>query len=167
MERADIIMNGKSAFNEIVKILEQNNIKYKIHSHEDILNVYDAEKKLDYDCSKGFKTLAFVVGKKYVFVVLNGRAKLNYKKLADILDIKRNELQMADINELESKFGYTVGGISPIPVSDEISVIFDSQILDFAKVYCGMGESNKSLEIESQDLINVSKGKVFNIIDNK
>jgi prolyl-tRNA editing enzyme YbaK/EbsC (Cys-tRNA(Pro) deacylase) len=58
--------------------------------------------------------------------------------------------------ELLEKLGYTPGGISPIPVTENAEVIIDSKILEYEKILCGSGAGEKTIGINSKDLLNIT-----------
>ncbi len=152
-----------SAYKKIIEILDCLNIKYTIHNHEKVFTVNDVSSKLDIDIEKAYKTLVFKLEKNYVFAILKATDKIDYKNLALALETKREKIKSVSIEEIETDLGYELGGISPIPVKDNIIVVIDISILKEKEIFCGVGENDKSLEIESSDLLKVIKAKIFKI----
>jgi prolyl-tRNA editing enzyme YbaK/EbsC (Cys-tRNA(Pro) deacylase) len=145
-----------SAYERIITKLEENGIDYKVYSHELLLSSGDAygRSDLEFDVENGFKTLAFQILDRLILVVLHGRDRLDYKKICEILGIKRKDIKVANAEWLENH-GYTPGGISPIPVTENVRVIIDSKFLEYEKIVCGSGDGEKTVEISSQDLLNI------------
>jgi prolyl-tRNA editing enzyme YbaK/EbsC (Cys-tRNA(Pro) deacylase) len=56
--------------------------------------------------------------------------------------IKRKDISVASIELLE-KLGYTPGGVSLIPATDNVKVIIDSKISEYEKIVCGSGPREK------------------------
>ncbi len=156
-------MKKSKAFDAIKKLLDEKNIVYVIHQHDKVYTVDDVKRKVDYDYTCGFKTLAFVVNADYYFVVINALDKVDYKKLASAMGVKRKAIRLAKLDELASKFAYDLGGLSPIPLDSTIKVLFDKKISQISRVYCGVGDNDKSLEISNEDLIKISSGIVCDI----
>ena len=146
--------------NNIERVLIENGIKYKMHFHDNIPTVKEAQEKVDFDIEKCFKTIAFKYGSKYVFASLKAKDSIDYAKLCDFLKVNRKYLKKADSEELETKYGYEPGGIGPISVSSDIAVIFDEKIRDEKIVFCGSGRQNATIEIDSKDLIKLGNAVV-------
>jgi prolyl-tRNA editing enzyme YbaK/EbsC (Cys-tRNA(Pro) deacylase) len=107
--------------------------------------------------------LAFQICDRLVLVVLHGRDKIDYKKTCDFLGVKRKDFNVASMELLE-KFGYTPGGISPIPVTENAEVIIDSKILEYEKILCGSGDGEKTIEISSNDLLSITGAAIQKIV---
>lgn len=148
------------AFDEIIKLLKEKNIKYRVHIHSEIPTVQLAKEKVNFNINKCYKTIAFKYDEGYLFVCLKAEDSIEYSKLCSNLNIKRSRLKKADSNELEEEFGYEAGGIAPISISNKIAVIFDKKIIDEDKIFCGSGKTNKTIEINGKDLIGLSEGIV-------
>ena len=148
----------------LIKKLSMMGISYEIIEHEEILCVDDGIKLLKFPEENILKTIGFEVNNKYIFAVLQGKKRLDYKKLVQSLQIKRKSLKMIPTSVLEKELGYQVGGLSPIHIDERINVFVDTEILSLDKVFCGIGVRNKTLKISSEDLILVSKATVLNLV---
>ncbi|MDR0632159.1 MAG: YbaK/EbsC family protein [Holosporaceae bacterium] len=153
-----------SAYERIISKLKENGVDYKIYSHETLLSSGDAYERgnLEFDVENGFKTLAFQICDRFILVVLHGRDRLDYKKICEILCIKRKDIKVASAEWLENH-GYTSGGISPIPVTENARVIVDSKILEYTKIVCGSGDGEKTIEINTPNLLNITSADVHKI----
>jgi prolyl-tRNA editing enzyme YbaK/EbsC (Cys-tRNA(Pro) deacylase) len=153
-----------SAHEKIISKLKKHGASYKLYSHERLLSSSDAYKHLDleFNTENGFKTLAFQICDRLILVTLHGRDKIDYNKICEFFGIKRKDISIASI-ELLGKLGYTPGGVSPIPVTDNAEVIIDSKILEYEKIVCGSGTGEKSIEINSRDLLNITGAVVQKI----
>ncbi len=146
--------------NNIPILLEQKNITFKIHRHQPVLTMEDVENNLGFAKEGLLKTLVFTYGlDEWVFVVLEGKKKLDYRTLANVLSVARDKIKSASPEQIEEKFGFQVGGISPISIVPVNRVFFDKSLEQFEKVYCGAGSNDQTLEIKYQDLLVVSGGK--------
>lgn len=151
-------------FDKLINKLNCMAIQYEIIEHEKITCVDDGIKLLDFAQEKVLKTIGFTVENKYLFVVLQGCRKLDYKKLEKACGIKRKSLNMISSDVLENELGYQVGGLSPIHLDDRIDVIIDSQIQELDIVFCGIGLNTRTLKISSQDLIEASDATVSDLV---
>jgi Cys-tRNA(Pro)/Cys-tRNA(Cys) deacylase len=120
----------------------------------------------EFDVENGFKTLAFQVGECLVLIVIHGRDKVDYKTICEILRINRKDLKSAS-RELLLDLGYSPGGVSPIPVSENTKVIVDSSILNYETIVCGSGEGTQSIELNSKDLLIITNAIVQKIVKSR
>jgi prolyl-tRNA editing enzyme YbaK/EbsC (Cys-tRNA(Pro) deacylase) len=153
-----------SAYEKIISKLKEHGICYELYSHTILLSSGDAYERsdLEFNTENGFKTLAFQICDRLVLVVLHGRDKIDYKKTCEFLGVKRKDFNVASMESLE-KLGYTPGGISPIPLNEDAEIIIDSKILEYEKILCGSGDGEKTIEISSKDLLNVTGAAVQKI----
>ena len=142
----------------IKSILQEHGIEYIIYIHDEIPTVESAKEKVNFDITKCFKTIAFKYEERFIFVSLKAEDSIDYNKLCSHLNIKRKNLKKANSNELEEIFGYELGGIAPISVSNKIAVIFDKKITSENIVFCGSGRRECTIEIAAKDLIQLSSG---------
>ena len=145
------------AYQKIIEQLEKANIKYTVHTHEEIPTVNLAKEKVQFDITKCFKTVAFKYKEKFLFISLLAEDKLKYSKLCSNFKIKRSGLNKADSKELEEKYGYESGGMAPISISNDITVIFDKKINNQDTIFCGSGRRDKTLEIKVNDITNMER----------
>lgn len=111
------------------------------------------------------KTIGFNTGEQFIFAVLQGRKRIDYKKLAKAVGCKRKSLKMLSSDIVETELGYQIGGLSPLHIDERVTVYFDSEIAALGSVFCGIGVRNKTLKILSSDLISVTKGIVVDLVE--
>jgi prolyl-tRNA editing enzyme YbaK/EbsC (Cys-tRNA(Pro) deacylase) len=153
-----------NAHETIIAKLNESGVPYTLHSHELLLSSGDAYMRdnFEFDVENGFKTLAFQVDELLVLVVIHGRNKVDYKTIGEILGTNRKNLKPAS-PEFLLDLGYSPGGISPIPVTENTKVIADSSVLDYEQIVCGSGDGTKSIEIRSKDLLAITNAVVQKI----
>lgn len=148
---------------ECIKKLNDMNVEYQLIEHDEITCVEDGIKVLDVDIHAVLKTIGFSCDEGYIFVVLQGHCRLDYKKLETVSGIKRNKLKKIDPYILENELGYQAGGLSPIHLREDIKVFVDDAVQSLQYVLCGIGTRNQTLKIQSKDLIDVSEAILVNI----
>lgn len=152
------------SYEKAIRLLQEAGIKFHVHAHNPVLTIQDVEESLPFSKEKLLKTLVFRTRDgNWILVVLRGQDKLDYSKLAKALNVKRKELVMPLPEEIEVEMGYEVGGICPIPPNENSKVVFDIKIEKMGVVYCGIGRSDRSLEIQVQDLILISNASLHSI----
>jgi len=138
-------------------------IPYEIIEHDEITCVEDGVKLLMFPEENILKTIGFKARERLIFLVLQGKKRINYKKIIRILNISRNELKMLPNEIIENELGYQVGALSPLRSDDKIEVFVDDEVLKLDIVFCGIGVRNRTLKISSEHLIIASDATLANI----
>ncbi len=151
-------------YDEVIRILREKGATFRIHEHEPVITMLDVEKKLPFPRERLLKTLVFRIRNSFwILAVIKGLDKVEYRKLATAFGVDRDDLVKPSTEEMKSELGFQMGGICPIPTRDSIKAIFDENVLNMDVVYCGVGRNDRSLEIGLQDLLRVSKAKIWPI----
>lgn len=142
-------------YDDICTLLNNNNIQYEEYKHDSILTYGEGIKRTEFNPEKIVKTLAYKIDEQKILIALLGKDRLDYKKITDILSIKRNQLKMLSQNEI-TELGFEIGGVSPIISPKKAKVFLDSKIQNMDYIYCGMGSKDRTLKIIPEDLKKVS-----------
>ena len=151
-------------FEDIVRLLSSSGVPFGIHEHEPVTTMQDVEAKLPFPKDCLLKSLVFKVGTTWVAAVIKAADRLDYRMLADACGVKREALCRPTVDELAGELGVEPGGISPILGMDGQKVIFDRQVFGMSTVFCGVGRNDRTLEIAVRDLVQVSRGEVYQIV---
>ncbi len=138
----------------IIKMLDEKGVAYELFEHEPVFTIADVEKRLNVLNSSMAKSLVMEDrrSQKYFVVVLRGCDQLDKKRLAKLIDVPRDVLDMAKPEAIEKVTGYPIGGVPPFGHNPEISVIVDQAVMNTNPLYCGAGSLTKSLKIEPSAL---------------
>lgn len=148
-----------------MRFLDKQKINYEVKTydvsdgHIDGLSVC---KKCQIEPAMVYKTLVTKASDHnyYVFVV-NVSDELDLKKCAKAVDVKNVEMiHVKDINKIT---GYIRGGCSPIGMKKSFMTIYDESIMKQDEIYVSAGKLGMQLKINKDDLISITKGKVFDI----
>ena len=96
----------------------------------------------------------------YVAFVLLGSSRISRNKISKILG---KNWRMAIQSEIRNILGFEIGGIGPIGFSKRIPVYADLKLLDKEILYCGISNPEKTMKINTKDLIDLSKAKLVDI----
>lgn len=145
--------------------LELENISYEIVHHKDLGEIKSAPDfarlqgiSVDQVCKTLFLRQKNGVG--YVLAVLPVVRKADLKSIARILNT--SELEIAPLDELIVITGYERHGTTAIGTN--LPVVIHEEILAMPNVYVGTGEAGEELQIESKDLIRITKAVIGTII---
>lgn len=158
------MVNCETNFKALIDDLKKTKVQHRIIEHGEITNAIDGARILHCKLTQTVKTLGFKVQGRYVFLAIRGDKKLDFKKLASLLDICRSGILRITKDELENNLHYEAGGLSPLHRDSAVKVFFDKSILDVDIVFCGIGLRSRTLEINSTDLRDLSGAIVCDIV---
>lgn len=148
---------------KIEKILKTNNADFKLHKVPagTGVSVDDHIKAFGLKYSDGCATLVFKTDNGFKALMRRDDCNIDNKKLKKIFGTKK--LRFAEAEELKSETGYEVGMVSPITL--ELEKFIDQKVMEKEYVRIGTGGNEYSLEINTQDLKNITKAKVCDVTD--
>jgi Cys-tRNA(Pro)/Cys-tRNA(Cys) deacylase len=150
-----------SAYDTIIARLKEEGISFTIHQHAATRTVNDAEENLPFPKESFLKTVVFKLKNAgWILAALKGQDSVDYRKLATACGTKRSDIIRPSAEEVETALGYEIGGVCPIPLSNSIAVVFDSEVVTMDTVYCGSGRNDRTLEIKLRDLLRISGEQV-------
>lgn len=157
--------NRRMAYNTIIKRLTKQEVRFTIHEHEAARTVADAEERLPFPKERFLKTVAFKLKQGgWILAALRGEDRVDYRKLAIAVGVKRSEIVSMSPQEVQDVLGMESGGVGPIPTNDETLVIFDSNVNSDVGLFCGVGRPDRTLEIKLPALVQVTQGHIWSIV---
>ena len=123
----------------------------------------DAAKSLDCEVGAIVKSLLFRTENSYVLCLISGDKKCSLNNLKKIT--LKQDVCMANPDEVKTQTGYTIGGVSPVGHINNIEIYIDNSLERFDKIYAAAGHPNCVFEINFEKLINITNGKVIEIIE--
>lgn len=111
------------------------------------------------------KSVPFQIkGGGWVLASLRAQDQVDYKKLAALLNTRRELLMRPSPEEMEAAFGVVPGAVSPFPtVAAPCSVFMDARAAALPRIYCGMGAVGNTLEMAVADLIALAGAHVADL----
>jgi len=150
-----------------MRLLEQEKISYKSYTYPwDGKNAPDGitvANFLQEDPNRVFKTLVTVgeSGLVYVFDIPVAET-LDLKKAAKA--VKEKNITMMKSKDLFVKTGYVHGGCSPIGMKKQYSTVFDETCILYESIIVSGGKIGCQLEVSTNDLIDVTRATVEDVI---
>ena len=135
----------------VMRILDQKKIDYKIYHYEDVISGIDVAETLGENPNQVFKTLVTIGHSKehYVFLVPVNK-ELNLKKAANA--VKEKSIEMIKSKELLPLTGYIHGGCSPIGMKKQFKTVIDITAKDFETIIFSAGKIGYQVEVNLNDL---------------
>ena len=123
----------------------------------------DAASSLKCEVGAIIKSLLFKADDTYVLSLVSGDKRCSLNKMKKITNKK--DLSMASPDEVKSKTGYTIGGVSPVGHISSIRILIDSSLNRFNNLYAAAGHPNCVFKINFENLKKITKGKVEEITE--
>ena len=107
------------------------------------------------------KSLLFKTEKKFTLCLIAGDKKASLNKIKKTMKIK--DASMASADEVKSKTGFTIGGVSPVGHLSKIDILIDSSLERFDNLYAAAGHPNCVFKIDYINLQKITNGLVKEI----
>lgn len=95
-------------------------------------------------------------GRGGLVVVISGDRRVDQSKLSSL---KGAPVAIATPDEVREMTGYPIGGVPPFPHSKGVSVLVDSSVLRFEKVWAAGGAPNAVFCVNTADLVEAVGGE--------
>ena len=123
----------------------------------------DASLALGCDVGAIVKSLLFRAENSFVLCLVSGDKKCSLNKLKKIT--QKNDLCMASPEQVKTQTGYTIGGVSPVGLLNDIEIFMDNSLERFNKLYAAAGHPNCIFEINFKKLNEITSSKVLEITE--
>lgn len=122
-----------------------------------------ASRATGFALAKIIKTLVVGIGGgRYVLALVPGNCRLDVKRLALALAVKRAAL--ADASTAQRMSGYLVGGISPFGTAHKMDAVMEAQLLSADQVLINAGRRGIMLKMAPADIVTALQCRVLSII---
>ena len=108
------------------------------------------------------KTLSFKVKDRVMLVVTSGTARLNNRKIKDVLGGKP---RMLTTDEVAAMTGHLVGGVCPFGLVTPLPVYCDVSLKAFDEVVPAAGSANSALRINPARMAELTKAEWVDVCD--
>jgi Cys-tRNA(Pro) deacylase len=110
------------------------------------------------------KSIVFLVDGAPRLVVVNGNARIDYKRLASVWRTNRRRIRMASPQDVLRITGYEVGGVPPFGFRQDLPALIDRKVLAQDVVIGGGGDGHTLMRISSGDLVAVTRAQVQDLL---
>lgn len=150
----------------IVGLLTARGVRFRVHTHPDSRTVEDAKARLPFPLDQLLKTVVFrVKNGSWLLVACKGEDRVDYRKLAEAAGIRRAAIVQPAPEEVAAALGYVIGGVAPFPPNAETRTIVDAgAAATMGTVYCGIGRTDRTLEIAIADVIAVAQAQIAPLV---
>ena len=150
----------------VLNLLKSHHIdtSIRIKEHGPVKTMKNVKKVLDAEPSAMIKSILVQIKNtteesdfsylhKNLFLIgLTEDRKLDFSKLATILEVSRRKLEMANQMQVEEITGFQVGSIPPFGLPKNIPVILDLKVKEQKEIWCGTGKRTESIRLTLDEL---------------
>ena len=123
----------------------------------------DAANSLNTEVGSIVKSLLFRNEGNFFLCLVSGDKRCSLNKLKKIFNSK--DLSMASPDEVKDQTGYTIGGVSPVGHKNKLEILVDESLNRFKNLYAAAGHPNCIFKINFDELLNLTNGKVKDIVE--
>ncbi|HEY6874140.1 MAG TPA: YbaK/EbsC family protein, partial [Geobacteraceae bacterium] len=154
--------NDREPFRRLMEIVERSGVPFSLHEHRATRTVEEAEQNLSFEVARIVKTVAFRTRSGgIVLAAVRGIRRVDYARLAPLVGVNRRDLAALSPEEVREELGVEPGSVSPLPLRDDALVLIDEDVLTILPtLYCGIGRSDRTLEIAPDALVRLTHGRV-------
>ena len=70
---------------------------------------------------------------------------------------------MANAEDVKKQTGFTIGGVSPVGLVNNLDIMIDDQLNRFQDIFAAAGHPNAIFKIDFSSLNKITKGKIMDI----
>ena len=109
------------------------------------------------------KSLLFRAEDNFILCLISGDKRCSLKTLKKILDKK--DVSMAYPDDVKKITGFTIGGVSPVGLLNNVKIYVDTNLERFTTVFAAAGHPNCIFKIEFNELIKLTSGEIKEITE--
>ena len=123
----------------------------------------DAATSLKCEVGAIVKSLLFKADDTFLICLVPGDKRCSLNKLKKILNKK--DVRMANADEVKANTGFSIGGVAPIAHLKKLNILIDQSLGRFKNVFAAAGHPNSIFKIEYNQLVQMTKGEIKEIIE--
>ena len=153
---------NKESVKRVEKDLKAFDLKLKV----EILNssartAIDAANSLKCEVGAIVKSLLLKADNGFVLCLVSGDKKCSLSKIKKITGKK--DVCMANAEDVKKQTGFTIGGVSPVGLVNNLDIMIDDQLNRFQDIFAAAGHPNAIFKIDFNSLNKITKGKIMDI----
>ena len=146
----------------ILKLLDTGEVVYRLIDHEPVYTSQKAEEMTGLKPSQGAKALLLSTGADFVLAVLPGDKRVDFKKIATLLGVKK--VKFAGEDEVQTVMHCGLGACYPFGSVVNVRTIVDPLLQQEEEIAFNPGVNEQSIIINGADYFEIEKPEVVSII---
>ena len=107
------------------------------------------------------KSLLLRVNDEFILCLVSGDKKCSLNKVKKLTGKK--DVCMANAEDVKEKTGFTIGGVSPVGLTNNLEIMIDDQLNRFQNIFAAAGHPNVVFKIDFKNLKEITKGAILDI----
>ena len=154
---------NKESVQRVVKVLSNFDDSLRV----EVLNssartAKDAAISLNCEVGAIVKSLLLRTEGNFILCLVAGDKRCSLNKVKKILNMK--DVSMADVDQVKSQTGFSIGGVSPIAHLNKNKMLIDTSLSRYEYVYAAAGHPNSIFKISYKQLIKLTEGTKEDIV---
>lgn len=127
-------------------------------------NAVEAAKAVGCSVGEIAKSVLFIVGGNPVLVVTSGDVKVRNPKLKEVTGLT-GKVRLPSAEEVVQHTGYAPGGVCPFLLPESLSVLVDSSMRRFPRVYAAAGNAHSAVPITVEQILAIASGREVSVCE--
>ena len=121
----------------------------------------DAATALKCEVGAIVKSLLLKADDEFILCLVSGDKKCSLNKIKKLTGKK--DVCMANAEDVKKKTGFTIGGVSPIGLTNNLDIMIDNKLNRFQDIFAAAGHPNVVFKIDFKNLKEITKGVILDI----
>ena len=121
----------------------------------------DAASTLNCEVGAIVKSLLLRTDNDFILCLVSGDKKCSLNKVKKLTGKK--DVCMANAEDVKKKTGFTIGGVSPVGLTNNLEIMIDDQLNRFQDIFAAAGHPNVVFKIDFKNLKEITKGVILDI----
>ncbi len=109
------------------------------------------------------KSLVFTVKREPVIALVSGSNQLDTRKLAELFNVGRKQVERANAETVRAATGFAIGGVPPFGHPSSPAMFIDEDLTRYEVVWAAGGTPNTVFSIRPDELTRATSGRVVNL----
>ena len=152
----------KEAVKRVQKSLSSFDVSLKAQALEQSARTAkDAATALRCEVGAIVKSLLLKADDGFVLCLVSGDKKCSLNKIKKTTGKK--DVCMANAEDVKKQTGFTIGGVSPVGLANNLEIMIDDQLNRFQDIFAAAGHPNVVFKIDFKNLKEITKGVILDI----
>ena len=153
---------NKESVKRVDKDLKAFDLKLKVEVlTSSARTAIDAANSLKCEVGAIVKSLLLKADGGFILCLVSGDKKCSLNKVKKITGKK--DVCMANAEDVKKQTGFTIGGVSPVGLINNLDIVIDDQLSRFQDIFAAAGHPNAVFKIDFKNLKEITKGVILDI----
>ena len=153
---------NKESVKRVDKDLKAFDLKLKVEVlTSSARTAIDAANSLKCEVGAIVKSLLLKADGGFILCLVSGDKKCSLNKVKKITGKK--DVCMANAEDVKKQTGFTIGGVSPVGLINNLDIVIDDQLSRFQDIFTTADHPNTIFKIDFENLNKITKGKILDI----